>query len=812
MMLPLLLLPLVGYMQNLVPNPSFEQYANCPISRNDGRMPNLWTQPTDGTSDYYNSCCPNPGTGPCVPSNFVGTQSARTGVAYTGMYVNLDTRPQYNNYREYMQIQLSTTLTAGKTYRFEMYVSLADESQFACNKLGAYLSANAITANNSGPLNVTPQFLTTNYITDKNGWTLVSATYVATGGERYLTIGCFTASNTGNLQGVNGGSGGGWNRMSYYYIDDVSLIPDCTSIDTLSNVNISRCLGTGSTFTLTPSIKNADTYAWSTGSIANSIQINQSGTYWAVMSINGCLLHDTFNVKFHPIPQPGLDPVIAKCDNDTSYTLLKDQSSGIKTRLWSTGDTSAEIRVRLPGKYTVEVTTTYCTNKDSTIISEIPAPVLDLGTDTLLCFGAQLTLSPGQNGAMYTWSTGNTNAAEIVTRSGWYWLDLTRGQCTTRDSILVSFKPNPGLNLGPDTAVCENASFQLRAQASNADNYLWSTGKTDPNVNLKNTGTYWVRIQKSGCLYYDTINVIPKPLPTVNLGKDMQVCRGQNVNLSATTTDAISYTWSTGIDVPQISVTAPGNFSVTVVGSNGCINADTITIDTFTNPIVNLGKDSTFCEGNVVMLKTDKPFNEYLWQDGSVNSAFSATQPGDYTVTVKDANGCSTADTITLTMLNAPTFWLAPLIKVCRKDTLLTPLGNVVSYVWQDGSTNSTFMATTPGIYTVTVTDVNGCTSTKKSEVVSKCPASIFVPNVFSPNNDGSNETFFAVTQDVVQYHLFIYDRWGTLVFETTDTNASWNGKFESKDAPSDAYVYLINYTGANDISGTLRGNVTLIR
>lgn len=807
-----MLYPFLGYMQNLVPNPSFEQFNACPINRNDGRMPNLWTQPTDGTSDYYNSCCPNPGAGPCVPSNFVGTQTAHTGNAYTGMYVNLDTRPQYNNYREYMQIQLSTTLTAGRKYRFEMYVSLADESQFACNKLAAYLSTGAISANNSAPLNVTPQFLANNYITDKNGWTLVSATYTATGGERYLTIGCFTNDNTSNLQPVSGGSGGGWNKMSYYYIDDVSLTPDCNSVDTLPDINLTRCIKKGNTLTLTPSITNADNYSWSTGSLANTISVNQGANYWVRMSINGCLLYDTFNVTLHNIPQPELGNDLTRCNNDTAASILKDTMSGILTRLWSTGDTTSQISVYQPGKYTLEVSTAYCSGRDSVNITTITAPVFTLGTDTLLCYGSSLILSPGNNGAFYRWSTGSTQTEETVVTGGWYWLDLTQGKCTSRDSILVSFKTNPGLDLGPDTSVCERQPFRLRAQSANADAYLWSTGANTADVNLNTTGSYWVRILKSGCFYFDTVEVTPKPLPAVNLGKDIKLCRGQSTTLSATTTDAMSYSWNMGLATPQITVTAPGSFSVTVIGNNGCVNADTLIIDTFTNPIMSLGNDSIFCEGNSITLTTDNPFSEYLWQDGSINAAYTTSKAGSYYVTVKDNNGCSTSDTILLTMLNAPAVWMSPEIKVCRKDTLLIPITKALKYEWQDGSANPTYLAANPGTYTVTVTDANGCTNKKSTEVVSKCPASIFVPNVFSPNGDGSNELFFAVTRDVVQYQLLVYDRWGTLVFETIDTQKGWDGKFEGVDAPVDVYVFLITYTGANDVKGTVKGNVTLMR
>ncbi len=199
--------------QNLVQNPSFELYPQCPSSRNDGRLPFNWVQATLGTADYFNSCVANGPGLPDVPTNFVGVQSAHTGDAYIGVYINIESSGQYAGYREYMQSLLSTNLIAGKKYKFEMFVSLADESQFAANNLGVYISATQITSNNSNVLNNTPQISFTSFVTDKNNWTKISGNYVATGGERYITIGCFTANNNTHLQSVSGGDGGGWSKI-----------------------------------------------------------------------------------------------------------------------------------------------------------------------------------------------------------------------------------------------------------------------------------------------------------------------------------------------------------------------------------------------------------------------------------------------------------------------------------------------------------------------------------------------------------------------------------------------------------------------
>lgn len=203
--------------QNLVPNPSFESYSQCPPGMfNFAGFVDVWTAPTAGSPDYFNACAGSTAFAG-VPGNDMGNQAARTGNAYAGFIL----RPS-NNYREYVEIPLAAPLIANVAYQVSFYVSLADASQWGVDKLGAYLSIGAVgPVSNSLPLPLVPQITNPagSYITDKTVWTLVSGTHIAAGGEDHLVIGNF-ADNTATTTQTGLG---GFYPGSYYYIDDVSV-------------------------------------------------------------------------------------------------------------------------------------------------------------------------------------------------------------------------------------------------------------------------------------------------------------------------------------------------------------------------------------------------------------------------------------------------------------------------------------------------------------------------------------------------------------------------------------------------------------
>lgn len=200
----------------LVPNNGFETIATCPVGFSQFEdFVATWVDPNTASPDYMNVCAnPFPAG---VPKNGTGYQAPHGGDAYAGIYTFSGTL-----YREFIQIQLLSTLTAGSTYSFSMYVVLHNKSNTAIDDLGVYFSDTAPTAAGTGMLAGAPLPQISNpfgsVIMDTLNWTLISGTYTATGGEQFLTLGHLKSDAATTYQPVPFGTQG-----AYYYIDDVSL-------------------------------------------------------------------------------------------------------------------------------------------------------------------------------------------------------------------------------------------------------------------------------------------------------------------------------------------------------------------------------------------------------------------------------------------------------------------------------------------------------------------------------------------------------------------------------------------------------------
>ena len=225
---------------NLAPNSSFETVDSCPVTYRQIYLASPWFQPNNSlgtttycsSSDIFNACSVNADIS--VPSNIMGYQNARTGNGFAGEYVDNN---MGENSREYIEVPLSSSLIANKKYCVEFYVSLANVSQVATSSIGAYFSVDSLLQSTTifyALDYVTPQIENPNgnYLNDTINWMLISGNFIATGGEKYMTIGNFNNPTNTNYQNLTWG----FDQGAYYYIDDISVI-DCTNegISTYNN-------------------------------------------------------------------------------------------------------------------------------------------------------------------------------------------------------------------------------------------------------------------------------------------------------------------------------------------------------------------------------------------------------------------------------------------------------------------------------------------------------------------------------------------------------------------------------------------------
>lgn len=255
----MLMLGSTAFSQNLVSNAGFEQVSKCPpfwSEKQSDLTTTFWESPTTATPDNFTSCSKLSG----VPQNWAGIMQAHSGEAYSGLiarrnYGRSTDDKRSSTHREYLQTKLTSTLEKGAEYKVTYYVALAENCRLASDEIGAYFSKSKPASSSKTRLPYTPQ------ITNKNGvlkdtktWMKIEGTFIATGTERYMTIGNFKSNSSAKFEEVSYPirNQGKEFYFSYYFIDDVSVVKIGDSQAPVSSTSGSSSSG-NATSTATPS-------------------------------------------------------------------------------------------------------------------------------------------------------------------------------------------------------------------------------------------------------------------------------------------------------------------------------------------------------------------------------------------------------------------------------------------------------------------------------------------------------------------------------------------------------------------------------
>lgn len=421
--------------QNLVKNPSFENYIQCPVGFGlfNGYIQNWFGFSGFNNASFFHSCAPLPDR---VPENSYGFQYANTGNGYACILVyNWSFDPDG---RTYIEGELVGTLKKDSIYCVSYHVSLCDIGALgAIQNVDLYFSDTLLDWNNGLSrvlVNITPNIKAQQILNDSVGWIKVEGLYKAHGGEQYVIIGNFISDAQTAVLSFQPGNP----IQISYYIDDVSVTPISLIAPNLGNDTI-ICKNALPHILYAPI--GYDSYQWNNGSIGNTIAVNDSGTYWVKCIANGCgELSDTIHIGFIATPQLNLgnDTVICK---GTTINLFAQQ--GFNSYLWNTTDTTQSINVSDSGLYIVEATDDCEVQIDSVHVSldSLPNIIIDIGIDSTICYnGANVPLVLSTNSLLpnYTWSNGATSQQLTVTKKGWYWLqgNFTCGYIQS-DSIFI---------------------------------------------------------------------------------------------------------------------------------------------------------------------------------------------------------------------------------------------------------------------------------------------------------------------------------------------------------------------------------------
>lgn len=323
-------------------------------------------------------------------------------------------------------------------------------------------------------------------------------------------------------------------------------------------------------------------------------------------------------------------------------TLVIEDNIDNSTNLWSNFSSGDTIQVTSPGIYWLEVTKNNCKARDSILVTQDLLPAINLGNDTSICNQIPLLLSPTSTGGTisnYLWQDNSTANSFTVNNSGNFWLQASNSCGSSRDSININYFIKP--SLGKDTSLCDAIDFTLNAGL--ADAYTWSNGATIPIVTVLSSGIYWVETNSGQCFGRDSIEITFLSTPFFDLGPDNSYCDIEILTLNAGTAE--TYVWSDGATSPSINVSNSGIYWADA--SNGpCLTRDSIQLEFNTTPILQLGNDTSFCQGESISLTSDFA-NTYLWSNGANTSAIEVNTAGLYWLQLNNGT-CFTRDSITI--------------------------------------------------------------------------------------------------------------------------------------------------------------------
>jgi hypothetical protein len=465
------------------------------------------------------------------------------------------------------------------------------------------------------------------------------------------------------------------------------------------------------TLTASPGFQS---YTWGDGSTGSTTSVTVFGFYnLTVTDLTGCT-GTTFTFVSIPNQIPVAVTGTNVLCNGASTTI--NATAGYSSYLWSNTGTGASIDVTPSTTTNYVVTATDANNCTSTAsinvaVNGVPVPAIVGGTT--ICNGSNTTLNVSQNFAQYLWSNTETTNSISTNIAGTYTVTVTdANNCTGTATTTLSLATNLTPSIAIDPYAC-NSTLTL-STGTGFTTYLWDNGATTSSITISQSGVYTVAVTDiSGCSGSATITATIPTQPVVAITGDASVCVGAAATLNASA-GFISYAWSNTDTNPSISVAplATTIYTVTITDANNCTATASATITVNANPLPTLTGSTTICNNNNVTIGVSTTFSAYQWSSSETTNTISTNLEGVYTVTVTDNSGCEGTASVTLATGSTivPVLAIAPY--TCNGTLTLTTDTGLSTYLWSNSNTTSSTTVSQSGIFTVTVTDTNGCSGT----------------------------------------------------------------------------------------------------
>ncbi len=743
----------------------------------------------------------------------------------------------------------STTATVSVTAT----PTLATNSSTICPGQTATLTVSGATTYTWNPGSVSgtsytiaPASNTTVSVIGANGTCTSQATASVTIGSGIsITVNSPTicAGQTASLT-ANGATSYTWNTGAN--TNTLNVSPTSTTVYTVSGINgscsgnntatvtvasqptitvASSSICSGSSATLTAN--GATNYTWTPGGQTTSsiVVTPTTNSTYTITGLNGtCSNTTTATVSITSTPTLALNSVTICAGQTATLTV-----SGATTYTWNPGNTSGTSYTIAPASNT----TVSVIGANGTCTSQATASVT-IGSGISIAVNSE-TICTGQTASLtasgattYTWNTGaNTNTLNVSpTSTTIYTITGSNGSCNGINTATVTVNATPTL-IANGSNICSGQTTTLNV--SGANTYTWSPGALNGNsqtVTPTSTTVYTITgTSINGCESITTATVNVTSTPTISVNST-SVCSGQTATLIAT--GATNYTWSTTENTSTINPSPSVTTTYTVTGDNGgCTTSTTatITVDNTTLSTYSLAVNT--CPADTVTLfgtGTNSATTTYTWSNG-VNTYSQTVNPvttTTYVVNSTSFSGCPISSGTVIVNVNPISADFSGLnsdIMTLGETLNLTDISTgATSILWDycNGSSTSNQI-------TIPLTDTGYCciklvaTNAACKDSVTKCVTIIketivIIPNVFTPNSDGSNDVFKINSAGLKTLTCAIYDRWGLKMYEWDGLNGYWDGAAKSGIAPDGTYFYIVTYTDFKDKSTTEKGFLNLFK
>ena len=433
-------------------------------------------------------------------------------------------------------------------------------------------------------------------------------------------------------------------------------------------------------------------------------------------------------------------------------------------------------------------------------------------TDTVyLCNGSPVTLFGSPKDSIGKWNNNSLGDSLIVSTPGKYWKISDSDGVKSIDTIIVISETN-SVNLGGNIILCRNKPYTITLPA-NGSSYEWSDNSTNNSLTILKPGKYFVsNVDKHGCRASDTITVYKDSDVVFHLPKDTILCAGQNIKLD------LSYikenlVWQDSSTNKIYTVSKAGIYTVSVPTPCGPITATVSVTVINLKDSLNIPKKIHLCTGETYSINFPKNGSRYSWNGIDTSNKVTITNPGSYFLNIYESV-CSVLDTIIVNYDSHVIFGLPKDTILCENKSILLDVSNVIEPVtWQDQSTDKKHMANKPGLYTVTTANACGTYSDSFNLKWRDCNCYVYIPNSFAPGIQPKNDSFKAILSCMPTGFLFnIYNRWGELIYSSTNVSNGWDGTFKNEPCMAGVYLYVIKAKFTNSPWEQYQGTVTLLR